>query len=369
MKILPNSFDIPILLLNFAFSKQVIVMKKILDLGFGRKTLFELYKSTQMSSRLQYGLAQLEDKYQIEHISWEQFTLKGLIQNNLKVLRRCDVVYLTYLYMQPIIILCILRRFGFYKKRKLIAVSHVPLREGRNKVESAFLRLAYGAFDKILFHSPKNMEESISLGLIKCDLCELLYWGDDLDYIDNHVLISEGSFFLSTGREHRDFLTLISAFSKLPDIQLALYTNFSNYDNSYGDLSEKVGKYSNVDVVFVEKSTDTTKFLAQKAGMCKCVVVPVEKDGMYYCIGFTSVVEAMAMAKPIISTRNPYYPIDLEKEGIGLYADDVEGWIKAIDFINSHPNIASEMGKKARKLAEEKFNIVVCSQQIERLFD
>ena len=51
-------------------------MKKIIDVGFGRKTLFELYKSTQMSSRLLYGMAQLEDKYLIEHISWEPFSLK-----------------------------------------------------------------------------------------------------------------------------------------------------------------------------------------------------------------------------------------------------------------------------------------------------
>ena len=94
-------------------------MKKVIDIGFGRKTLYELYKSTQMSSRLQYGLAQLEENYQIEHISWEPFTVKGLIRNNLKVLRQCDVVFLTYLYMQPVLLLACCEGVAYLKKGNL----------------------------------------------------------------------------------------------------------------------------------------------------------------------------------------------------------------------------------------------------------
>ena len=343
-------------------------MKKVIDIGFGRKTLYELYKSTQMSSRLQYGLAQLEEKYQIEHISWEPFTVKGLIKNNLKVLRQCDVVFLTYLYMQPVFLLALLRRCGLFKKRKFIAVSHVPLREGRNHIETVLLGIAYTSFNKILFHSQKNMEESINAGLIERKRCDVLLWGDDLDYIDKHIKVSQGITFLSTGREHRDYFTLISAFAKRPNLQLELYTNLYNFDSSNESLIREQGKYNNILIEFVEKSTETTRFLAQKVGECLCVVIPVEKEGLFYCVGFTSVVEAMAMSKPIISTRNPFYPIDLEKEGIGLYVDNTDSWINAIEYLYSHPEIAEEMGKKARRLAEERYNIVECSKQINRLF-
>lgn len=344
-------------------------MKIIFDIGFGRKTLYELYKSTYMSSRLQYGLAQLEENYHIEHISWAPFTIKGLINNNFTVLRHCDVVYMTYLYMQPVLLLALLRRCGLFRRRKLIAISHVPLRNGRNMLESMILHIAYGAFDKILFHSQKNMEESINEGLIDRRLCEFLLWGDDLEYVDSQIKISRGKSFLSTGREHRDFFTLATAFSKRPQIPLEIYTNLYNYDNDYLPITKLKDVYQNVKITFVEKSTETTKYLAQKAGECFCVVIPVEKEGMYYCIGFTSVVEAMAMAKPIISTRNPNYPIDIEKEEIGVYADDEESWIKAIDYLSSNPEIAAEMGRKARKLAEEKYNIVECSKQLERLIN
>lgn len=343
-------------------------MKKVIDIGFGRKTLYELYKSTQMSSRLQYGLAQLEENYQIEHISWEPFTVKGLIRNNLKVLRQCDVVFLTYLYMQPVLLLALLRRCGLFKKRKFIAVSHVPLREGRNYLETVLLGVAYKSFNKILFHSQKNMEESINAGFIERKRCEVLLWGDDLDYLDKHIKVSQGLTFLSTGREHRDYFTLISAFAKQSNLQLEIYTNLHNFDSSNESLICEQGRYNNIHIEFVEKSTETTRFLAQKVGDCFCVVIPVEQEGLFYCVGFTSVVEAMALSKPIISTRNPFYPIDLEEEGIGLYVDDTDSWVHAIEYLYSHPEIAEEMGKKARRLAEEKFNIVECSKQINRLF-
>lgn len=342
-------------------------MKKIIDVGFGRKTLFELYKSTQMSSRLLYGLAQLEDRYMIEHISWEPFSLKGLIKNNIRVLQRCDVVFLAYLYIQPILLLALLQRIGLFKNRKLIAVSHVSLRSGRNWIETTILRFAYGAFSKVLFHSPQNMEESINNKMICHHKCEVLLWGDDLNYIDRDVKLSQGEFFLSTGREHRDFQTLISAFGKLPHISLNIYTNLYNYDSDYTSINDLRGKYNNVKIEFVEKGTETTSFLARKAGESKCVVVPIEKASMYYCVGLTSVLEAMAMSKPIISTRNSYYPFDIEKENIGLWADNEDEWIKAIEYIYSNPEIAEIMGRNGRKLAEKTYNIVECSKQIERL--
>lgn len=343
-------------------------MKKVIDIGFGRKTLYELYKSTEMSSRLQYGLAQLEENYQIEHISWEPFTVKGLIMNNLKVLRKCDAVFLTYLYIQPVLLLALFRRCGFFRKRKFIAVSHVPLQGGRNYLETVLLGISYSSFNKILFHSQKNMEDSVNAGLIDRKRCDVLLWGDDLDYLDKYINISQGLSFLSTGREHRDFYTLVSAFAKRPNLQLEIYTNLYNYDSSYESLFCEQGRYNNIHIEFVEKSTETTKLLAQKVGECLCVVIPVEREGLYYCVGFTSVVEAMAMSKPIISTRNPYYPIDLEKEGIGIYVDDIDSWVNAIEYLYSHPDVAEEMGKKARKLAEERYNIVECSKQINRLF-
>ena len=74
-------------------------------------------------------------------------------------------------------------------------------------------------------------------------------------------------------------------------------------------------------------------------------------------------VEALALGKPIICSRNPQIPIDFDKEGCGISVDyyDTQGWENAITYIYTHPKEAAEMGKRARKLAEERFNDWICA--------
>ena len=343
-------------------------MKKVLDIGFGRKSLYELYKSTEMSSRLQYGLAQLEDKYQIEHVSMKKPTPKGTLINNIITLNKCDILFMTYLYPQPLVLITILRALGFYRKRKIIGICHVSLIQGRNIIETTILKYVYNTFDKLLFHSQKNLEESVEKGLVKRDCAEFLYWGDDLDYVDKRLITEQGNFFISTGREHRDFPLLISAFSNTT-ATLELYTNIVNYDSNYEYLVGMKGMHDNIKVNFVEKSTETTRMLAQRTAECICVVIPLIKKDTYYCLGLTSVIEAMALGKPIISSRNPYSPIDIEEEGIGFFVDDEESWIEAINYIINNPQKAHDMGRKARKLAEQKYNINACAKQIDLIFN
>lgn len=343
-------------------------MKKVLNVGFGSKTLYQMYRSADMSSRLVYGLDLLSDNYQVDFESFKQFTLKGHIKNNLMVLRPYDVVFQIYLYIQPIVLLACLRRLGLFRRRKLVAISHVPLKVGKSRLQHWALQFIYGAFDKILFHSQRNLEESVERGMIKASKCEFLYWGDDLDYVDSHLTITQGNYFLSTGRECRDYDLMISAFSKMPQVPLHIYTNRVNYGADYSFLEQYQGKYDNVSLEFVEKSTDTTRFLQQQTAGCRCIVVPIIVKDIYYCVGLTSVVEAMAMSKPVISTRNPYSPVDIEKERIGFFVDDEQSWITAINYLATHPEEAAEMGRRARKLAEEKFNVRRCAEQLERVF-
>jgi len=87
-----------------------------------------------------------------------------------------------------------------------------------------------------------------------------------------------------------------------------------------------------------------------------------------YCLGLTSIVEAMALGKPIISSVNPYSPVDIEKEEIGFVVRNVVEWKSALQYISENPDEAKKMGIRARSLAEKKFNIEKCSQQIESVF-
>lgn len=331
--------------------------KKIINVGYGRTTLREMYARGNMSSRLFYGLIELEEKYDVEQVNYDsRASLVGLIRSNLRVTRACDFVYMTYLYEQPLILIAFLKSLGFYRKRKIIAISHKRLKTGKNVLEGFIYRLVYKHIDMFFFHSQQNLDDSVELGLTKRSKAKFFYWGDDLSYVDRTYKMSMGDFFISTGRENRDFDLMIRAFVKT-NAQLELYTNRINYGNNYEDLEEYQNKYPNVDIKFVDKSNDTTIRLAQRTAECRCVMIPLMKDQINYCVGLTSIIEAMAMGKPIISSPNPYSPVDIAKEKIGIVADSEEEWIAAINYMQDHPAEAEAMGQRARRMAEQYYNV------------
>ena len=84
--------------------------KKIINVGYGRTTLRDMYAAGNMSSRLFYGLIELETKYEVEQVSYDsRATFLGLMRSNMRVLRPCDFVYMTYLYEQPLILVSLLK--------------------------------------------------------------------------------------------------------------------------------------------------------------------------------------------------------------------------------------------------------------------
>lgn len=87
---------------------------------------------------------------------------------------------------------------------------------------------------------------------------------------------------------------------------------------------------------------------------------------IYSWLNNFTLVEALALGIPVICSRNPNFEIDIDKEKIGITVEyeDVEGWVKAIQFMIEHPEEAKQMGKNARKLAEKHFNLERFSSEI-----
>lgn len=349
-----------------------IIMKTILDVGYGKDTLHELYMTGQMSSRLLYGMEEIrkDGSFLVKECSFsDQGGIKGFLYNNIKVLRSSDIIFMSYIYEGPLLLLAILKKIGFFKKRRVVGVSHTTIHLSNKWLFHIFDKWIYDIFDMVLFHSRKNMDESIQYGNVKPAQADFLYWGDDLDFVDNHFLQKPFSnYFISTGRENRNYKTLIEAFAN-ENYQLRIYTNRCVYENRYDYLDSMKDKYSNVQIEMVDKSNSTTLYLAEKTANCCCVVIPLIQEKINYCLGLTSVVEAMAYGKPIISSVNPYSPIDIEKERIGFVARDVEEWKNAIRYIGENVDEAREMGKRARKLAEEIYNMKHCANQLKEIFD
>jgi len=70
--------------------------------------------------------------------------------------------------------------------------------------------------------------------------------------------------------------------------------------------------------------------------------------------GLTSVVDALALGKPLVMTRNKWLDLDPEAEGFGLTVapNDVEGWRQAVTMILGDSSLRERMSQAARDVAQ-----------------
>lgn len=86
------------------------------------------------------------------------------------------------------------------------------------------------------------------------------------------------------------------------------------------------------------------------------VAVPIRDPNRL--TGLTEVADAIALGKPVIMTRSPYFPFDIEAIGCGIWVEvgDVNGWALAIAELMSDPDRRVAMGLAGRRFAERDWN-------------
>lgn len=109
------------------------------------------------------------------------------------------------------------------------------------------------------------------------------------------------------------------------------------------------------------------------SGSAATLIVTTANPEMNHAFGFTNLIEALAMAKPIIHTRTGALAeeIDVEKEGCGFTVppNDPVALAAAMDAITNDRDRAEAMGRAARKLCESHYNIQRYSTQLHELFN
>lgn len=333
---------------------------KIVYIGYSIDKIYQKVKSGNFSSQLLYGGIELEKKgLDVSYYSQAPNGIRGMIKDIKKLkAMNADVLFFPYMSGLFYLLLAIAKKTGYLRHEKLIGILHfTPQITTKNKF---YLTSIYKVFDKVFFHSPKNMEECIKLGFVNREQAEPLHWGTDLEYIDSlEYEHTQNSGFISTGLENRDYQTLIDAFKSVPSqINLDVYV--------YSQMQFKTTNTSNINIHYLSQDDSNQYFTAIKTKQAIAVVIPINEKGLKYCTGHTSIIEAMALGKAIIVTDNHYHPIDVEKERIGIKVkpNDVEAWKHAITYAESHEEEMAEMGHRGRRLAETKYNINVCAKQI-----
>jgi glycosyltransferase involved in cell wall biosynthesis len=196
-----------------------------------------------------------------------------------------------------------------------------------------------------------------------------LPWGVDLDYFPQ--IPYNPKYFLSCGITLRDHRTLSMAAarcrSKIRVICPGVPQDISwpaNVDVTDG------GKGWNID----DKKVGYNELLHDYYGECAASLIILKNDPIEYtAVGFTNLIEAMAMGRPVIVTRTGALPteIDVEKVGCGLHVppEDPAALAGAIQTLADDPERASAMGEAGRHLVETHYNIQRYSDGLHTFFE
>jgi len=160
---------------------------------------------------------------------------------------------------------------------------------------------------------------------------------------------STSRMICSAGLEWRDYPTLIEAVRGMDvEVRLAAASPWSKHRNETSDrqlppnVSARRYEYRELRSLYAES---------------RFVVVPLYENN--FQAGITTILEAMAMGKAVITTRT-VGQIDTIEEGVnGLYVQpgDVAGWRSALNRLLDAPSDAAAIGARAREDIERSMTL------------
>ena len=340
------------------------------------------WKQGKFPSHFLYGALQLPD-YGFDivwhHQKHTYRRLHDMLVATWKVLtcrKHYDVLYATHsLGIEPVILFRALRLY----RHSIVVWHHQPIVEAKNPLREALARLFYRGMDHMIFFSEKLMQDSLRSRKADPERMSMVHWGADLEYYDGLKALSNsplkgentdydsakdslplregrGGPFISTGKELRDYETLLEAFRET-GLPLTLYV-----EKRRQAYFESLHPSENVELHYGDRPIPHE--IAQMVARSRCVCICCQKSN--YTVGLTTVVEALALGLPILCTRNPQMPMDIEAEGCGFWLEpgDVDGWKEKLRYIADHPEEAEAMGRRGRTLAERHYNVKQCGKEV-----
>jgi glycosyltransferase involved in cell wall biosynthesis len=196
-----------------------------------------------------------------------------------------------------------------------------------------------------------------------------LRWGPDADYYRPNRIAGRG--VVAAGRTGRDFETLGRAARRLdtPVTLIGLEGQFQ-HDIFRGHPTLCILEQPN-EPPQPGRRAGWMKYpeLLEHLLQARAIAIPLCEQE--HLCGATSLMDALGLGKPVIMTRNRHIDLDIEALGIGRWVDagDVDAWVDALGWFETHPAEAIEMGARARRLVDEGLNSRSFAHQLLDLFD
>ena len=253
-------------------------------------------------------------------------------------------------------LLALLRSLKLFRK-PLVALIHHPLNDSLKT--SLFLK----GHDRLLCLSKEVMEPFVQDPDIYKKM-DFIAWGADLPFYDVSLQAVAPSanlpVLVSAGKTERDHDTLARAALNL-NCALEIYCSV-NTAPSLTNLPDRIAIFAS------HSAHNAVSYQEILTAYRNAFAIAIPLTQTHNLAGLTSLLDAMAVGKPVIMTRNPHIELDIEKEGIGLWVEpeDVQGWQQAIAYLLAHPEDAIAMGNRGRRLCEKTYNLDVFTDTLAR---
>ncbi len=295
-------------------------------LYIGEKGTHDQYVRGNVPSHWLYGAIEMERDG--HDLIWEQESTSP--HHDLQLIRKTnhDIVFIPNLNLHNHLLLLLFAAIGIYRKPIYAYLHREPAVV--NGIQGKIYKLLLRGVKHLFFLSSLTMKHVTDSGMAKSERCSVPGWGPDTDFFAK-IPVSDNGWFVSTGKENRDFDTLIDAF-KATGAPLHIFTTAFHNGANYTDLIEKCHDIPNIKVTLVENSPTNYKVMLAEMASARALVCPLRLDKMTYCVGLSTIADAEGLGKQLIITNNPYHT------GRNDYFDrvkSVEDWVEAI---KSAPN-------------------------------
>jgi len=174
--------------------------------------------------------------------------------------------------------------------------------------------------------------------------------------------------FIGTPRPHKGLEILIDAMEFIRDEKLLLMIVGIDEDEYCKSLKKRAedSRLNDGIMFFPEQPFDK---LPEFLSITDLVVIPQYERASSYAQVPAKIFDAMAMAKPIITTNVSDIPEILDGCGWIVEPENPEQLAKAIKYVLDHPSEASEMGLKAREKCKREYSWEMMGKTLTAIFD
>jgi glycosyltransferase involved in cell wall biosynthesis len=238
---------------------------------------------------------------------------------------------------------------GAFAPKKRIAMLIHNVSSRKRTIPLATARLA-SLVDQFLCLSNRSKVELVASYGVPASRVTVVGSRVDTDFFQPGTEVLVKAQVCSAGAINRDYETLIEAVQPL-NVPLKIAADTA-WRYSAGRIESPIVVPEFVEMRSWGNYVNLRSLYAESA----IVVVPLLKSMLS---GVTVALEAMAMGKPVIITRNPYvedFVID-GKTGFFVPAKDPAALREKIAYLLANQREAAQMGARARELAVERFGV------------